>query len=80
MTSKKKNRKTIVRWNLIELGCRMLGLVSLVCIHVMRGLVPRIHLFPAADKAWMAGTSPAMTAHKASAPEMISISSLVIIA
>jgi hypothetical protein len=45
MTSKKKNRKTIVRWNLIELGCRMLALVSLVCIHVMRGLVPRIHVF-----------------------------------
>jgi hypothetical protein len=35
--------------------------VSLVCIHVMRGLVPRIHVFRAAAKAWMAGTSPAMT-------------------
>jgi tripartite-type tricarboxylate transporter receptor subunit TctC len=30
-------------------------------IPVMRGLVPRIHVFPAAAKAWMAGTSPAMT-------------------
>ena len=28
---------------------------------VMRGLVPRIHVFGAAAKAWMAGTSPAMT-------------------
>jgi hypothetical protein len=27
----------------------------------MRGLVPRIHGFLAASKAWMAGTSPAMT-------------------
>jgi hypothetical protein len=27
----------------------------------MRGLVPRIHVFRAAAKAWMAGTSPAMT-------------------
>ena len=25
------------------------------------GIVPRIHVFPAAAKAWMAGTSPAMT-------------------
>ena len=55
-------------------------LVLLVSIHVMRGLLPRIHVFPAGAKAWMAGTSPAMTAHRASAPEMISISSLVIIA
>src|SRR5438105_3246727 len=31
-------------------------LVSLVSIHVMRGLVPRIHVFGAAAKAWMAGT------------------------
>jgi hypothetical protein len=58
----------------------------------MRGLVPRIHVFPAGAKAWMAGTTgpplrkrsgipvPAMTVHRASAPEMISISSLVIIA
>jgi tripartite-type tricarboxylate transporter receptor subunit TctC len=30
-------------------------------IPVMRGLVPRIHGFRAAAKAWMAGTSPAMT-------------------
>ncbi len=28
---------------------------------VMRGLVPRIHVFRACRKAWMAGTSPAMT-------------------
>jgi hypothetical protein len=28
---------------------------------VMRGLVPRIHVFLAATKTWMAGTSPAMT-------------------
>ena len=29
---------------------------------VMRGLDPRIHVFgAAANKAWMAGTSPAMT-------------------
>ena len=27
----------------------------------MRGLVPRIHVFRPAAKAWMAGTSPAMT-------------------
>ena len=27
----------------------------------MRGLDPRIHVFGATDKAWMAGTSPAMT-------------------
>jgi hypothetical protein len=27
----------------------------------MRGLVPRIHVFHAELKAWMAGTSPAMT-------------------
>jgi hypothetical protein len=27
----------------------------------MRGLVPRIHVFSAAGKTWMAGTSPAMT-------------------
>src|SRR5215472_13071663 len=27
----------------------------------MRGLVPRIHVFRAAAKTWMAGTSPAMT-------------------
>jgi hypothetical protein len=57
-----------------------LKLVSLVSIHVMRGLVPRIHVFPAGAKAWMAGTSPAMTGQRASAPEMISISSFVIIA
>src|ERR1700730_608310 len=55
-------------------------LVSLFSTHVMRGLAPRIHVFPAGAKAWMAGTSPAMTAHRASAPEKISISSLVIIA
>jgi hypothetical protein len=35
--------------------------IPLVCIPVMRGLVPRIHAFLAAAKAWMAGTSPAMT-------------------
>jgi len=29
----------------------------------MRGLGPRIHVFRATAKAWMAGTSPAMTAH-----------------
>jgi hypothetical protein len=28
----------------------------------MRGLFPRIHVFGTAGKAWMAGTSPAMTA------------------
>jgi hypothetical protein len=28
---------------------------------VMRGLVPHIHVFCAAGKTWMAGTSPAMT-------------------
>ena len=28
---------------------------------VMRGLVPRIHVFPAERKAWMAATSAAMT-------------------
>jgi len=27
----------------------------------MPGLVPGIHVLPAARKAWMAGTSPAMT-------------------
>jgi hypothetical protein len=27
----------------------------------MRGLVPRIHVFPAESKAWMAATSAAMT-------------------
>jgi len=27
----------------------------------MRGLVPRIHVFCGAAKAWMAGPSPAMT-------------------
>jgi tripartite-type tricarboxylate transporter receptor subunit TctC len=31
---------------------------ALCHIPVMRGLVPRIHVFPAAAKAWMAGTSP----------------------
>src|SRR6516225_2647629 len=39
-----------------------LELVSLICIHVMRGLVPRIHVFRGTAKTWMAGTSPAMTA------------------
>jgi hypothetical protein len=29
----------------------------------MRGLVPRIHVFGAKAKAWMAGTSPAMTTY-----------------
>jgi hypothetical protein len=28
---------------------------------VMRGLDPRIHVFGSMSKAWMAGTSPAMT-------------------
>jgi len=28
---------------------------------VMPGLVPGIHVFAAARKTWMAGTSPAMT-------------------
>jgi len=32
----------------------------------MRGLVPRIHVFGAAAKAWMAGTSLAMTAEHSS--------------
>jgi hypothetical protein len=31
---------------------------------VMRGLVPRIHVFGAAAKAWMAGTSPAMAVNE----------------
>src|SRR6476659_2773844 len=57
-----------------EYSFTSLELVSLVSIHVMRGLVPRIHVFPAGAKAWMAGTSPAMTGQRASAPEMISIS------
>ncbi len=30
---------------------------------VMRGLVPRIHVFRAAAKAWMAGTSPDKPGH-----------------
>ena len=39
-----------------------LVLIPLICIHVMRGLVPRIHVFRGTAKTWMAGTSPAMTA------------------
>jgi hypothetical protein len=32
---------------------------------VMPGLVPGIHVFAtASEKAWMAGTSPAMTRHR----------------
>ena len=31
-------------------------------LFVMRGLDPRIHVFRAAAKTWMAGPSPAMTA------------------
>jgi hypothetical protein len=31
-------------------------------LHVMPGLVPGIHALLVAAKAWMAGTSPAMTA------------------
>ena len=31
---------------------------------VMPGLVPGIHVFEAATKTWMAGTSPAMTAQQ----------------
>ncbi len=31
-------------------------------LFVMSGLVPRIHVFPAAGKTWMAVPSPAMTA------------------
>jgi hypothetical protein len=30
----------------------------------MRGLVPRIHVLREAAKAWMAGSSPAMTAEE----------------
>ena len=30
-------------------------------VSVMRGLVPRIHVFRAATKTWMTGTSPVMT-------------------
>ena len=52
---------------------RMLELIPLVPISVMRGtgtpptksagtpVVPRIHVFRAAAKTWMAGPSPAMT-------------------
>jgi hypothetical protein len=35
--------------------------VPLICIHVMRGLVPRIYVFRGTAKTWVAGTSPAMT-------------------
>ena len=35
-----------------------LQLIPLVCIPVMRGLVPRIHVFRDAAKVWMAGTCP----------------------
>ena len=38
-------------------------------IHVMRGLVPRIHVFGATAKAWMAATSPATTASHSTRPE-----------
>jgi hypothetical protein len=34
-----------------------LQLIPLVGIPVMRGLVPRIHVFRDAAKAWMAGTT-----------------------
>ena len=40
----------------------------LICIHVMRGLVPRIHVFGSIVKTWMAGTSPAMTACDSNGP------------
>jgi hypothetical protein len=35
--------------------------MSLRNLPVMPGLVPGIHVFYSASKAWMAGTSPAMT-------------------
>jgi hypothetical protein len=35
--------------------------VLVVAPAVMPGLVPGIHVFAALKKAWMAGTSPAMT-------------------
>ena len=37
-------------------------------VHVMRGLVPRIHVFGSIAKTWMAGTSPAMTACDSNVP------------
>jgi hypothetical protein len=40
---------------------------------VMRGLVPRIHAFGGAgSEAWMAGTSPAMTAFAKRASDGVS--------